>query len=348
MAYSFSQQTATVKRVTPNRNIRTATPPRLYVARPTPTDTRFIELTAQNFRHTKNQDQAHYAILEHLLKTSYAQPMASDPFLIAYKLLRDSFKLYGTDRRPTITSLYTSHTAGALSATNGVSFIHDLIQINANDVIVNGWTNINDTILTSPFGVAFDALVNSINRRLVELNVANSIKFLRQMAHRDAIQLIPRDSMLAGELSGVKITSNVINSSGELQGIFASDGLFRNITITGNRVNVGGTHSITINGLLSGSISSNVTNKPIKLLPLRIGGSANIYVVGFKAGTGYAYDAKKLNIDDQRRVAQSGYNYTNVDIPLFRRLLPRNQQGQLKPLKLIELVAIMKRCGTPA
>ena len=108
--------------------------------------------------------------------------------------------------------------------------------------------------------------------------------------------------------------------------------------ISSNHVNVQGDHTITVNGLLSGMIKENITNKPIKLLPLRIGGGANIYVVGFKAGTGYAYETISGGqaIDDRRTIPIGAFNYTDVDIPLFRSLLPNYKNNVL---------ALMNRCG---
>ena len=118
-------------------------------------------------------------------------------------------------------------------------------------------------------------------------------------AHRDGIQLIPpspagmpNDQYAAGTLSFATIASNTIHSRTQLQGIFASDGLFENVTIVNNEIDTESEHEITINGLLSGQVAYNTRydGKPCKVVlnPLRIGGGAdgrNVWVIGMRDRT---------------------------------------------------------------
>jgi len=131
---------------------------------------------------------------------------------------------------------------------------------------------------------------------------ADRLTYLRNMAHRDAIQLIPTKSgyynyqMMGGRMNNIKVIGNVIQSSGQLQGVFSSDGSFTNLIIQNNQINTVSQHQITINGMLTGSISGN-KNKygqpaEIALNPLRIGGNiftGNVWILGFsRADTNYS------------------------------------------------------------
>lgn len=127
-------------------------------------------------------------------------------------------------------------------------------------------------------------------------------------AHRDAIQLIPpplhqfdeagnyirlADQMAGAVLDNVIIRDCKISAPhGPLQGIFASDGLYRNLQIHNNDISTMGAHSISIAGLLSGgAISGNILREvsggdipQITLYPARIGGNmADDGVVGILA-----------------------------------------------------------------
>ena len=115
-------------------------------------------------------------------------------------------------------------------------------------------------------------------------------------AHRDAIQLIPPaqhkringqlrrigDQLAGTIMHDVCIRSCKINApNGPLQGIFASDGMHRNLRIINNDIATKGSHSISIAGLLTGGvISGNILRKitdsqspEILLYPARIGGN---------------------------------------------------------------------------
>ncbi|RVU83358.1 hypothetical protein EOL70_16655 [Leucothrix sargassi] len=115
-------------------------------------------------------------------------------------------------------------------------------------------------------------------------------------AHRDAIQLIP--PALHKEINGVKrrigdqLAGTVLNDvcirnckisapNGPLQGIFASDGMHRNLRIINNDIETLGSHTISIAGLLTGGVISGNTLRQVKggerpkirLYPARIGGN---------------------------------------------------------------------------
>jgi hypothetical protein len=117
-------------------------------------------------------------------------------------------------------------------------------------------------------------------------------------AHRDAIQLIPPamfdpakknpdgspyrigDQTAGAILDGATIENCTIHCpGGTLQGVFASDGLLRNIQVLNNTITTQGFHFITFNGLLSGSIGGNRLKSTgeytpkIYLNPARIGGT---------------------------------------------------------------------------
>lgn len=151
--------------------------------------------------------------------------------------------------------------------------------------------------LTSPYmqdciRVTRDNQEISYNR--IYDTAADKLPYLRSQAHRDAIQLIPTKSgyynyqMMGGRMNNVRIIGNEINSPGQLQGVFSSDGSFTNLLIQNNKINTRSQHQITINGMLTGTISGNKNQNgqpaQIALNPLRIGGNiftGNVWVLGF-------------------------------------------------------------------
>jgi hypothetical protein len=149
-------------------------------------------------------------------------------------------------------------------------------------------------------------------------------------------------------MNNTSITGNVIYSDGALQGIFATDGAFRNLHIVSNHLQIGGEHTITINGMLSGAIMGNtdINNQPladskIALYPLRLGGGANIYVLGFS-------NKASLSSTDARY-----YQYeTILGVPAARdfrqQVMPRGLCYQR--VDMIELHTLVKRQNpqTPA
>ena len=136
-----------------------------------------------------------------------------------------------------------------------------------------------------------DSLV--IGNEFIDTCALESMEYANS-AHRDAIQLIPptpkgnRAQFAGATLNNVSIYANSIYSEGKLQGVFASDGLFRNLNIVGNTIDTKGQHFIAINGMLSGLIDGNVRKDgsfcPIVLGPLRLAGNAgegSVWVLGF-------------------------------------------------------------------
>ena len=124
--------------------------------------------------------------------------------------------------------------------------------------------------ITDFAGDAVNVTANATTIRGVKIVDSNT----NSKAHSDGIQLIASGGwQFAGTplLEGVTITNNTITSGVALQPIFSSDGLFRNLTITGNSLQTKGEHFITINGLLSGRIEI-VGNSRVQLYPWRLGG----------------------------------------------------------------------------
>lgn len=148
--------------------------------------------------------------------------------------------------------------------------------------------------------VVMDHFAQVIGNTFVDTCAAND-PAIAAAAHRDAIQLIPpsiyltREQFAVGSLVGVSVLGNRIESTGRLQGIFGSDGLFQNLRIIGNTVQTKSQHFISINGLLGGHIEGNIRPDgsycPIFLGSARIGGNlgdGSVRILGF-AGDAYRY-----------------------------------------------------------
>lgn len=264
----------------------------------------FAKATALHFYN--NQDNVHNPILHRLLNTAYTEEnVAGTDDEAAYKAIRKNISAplhYIRTQAQMMKVDDAAPEAGSkeakkyphLSTENkkiiSTFFIRDFINIRSRgNIIVNDWI-IEDKVMRSDFRNDFDDIVNEVRKYIKK----GQLKNFAGVAHRDAIQLIPdlnkmcADQMAGSMMSNVKITGNIIKSSGELNGIFASDGAFKNLKITNNHIETHGEHKININGMLSGQIMGNtdLSNKAldprtIKLLPLRIGGGANIYIVGF-------------------------------------------------------------------
>lgn len=137
-------------------------------------------------------------------------------------------------------------------------------------------------------------------------------------AHRDAIQLIPpalgrregdqyvrlADQMAGTIMENVTVQNCQIHApNGPLQGIFASDGMQRQLRIRDNRIATKGAHSISLAGVLDGcEISGNVLQEvaggelpKINLYPARIGG--NIAEDGVVCILGFAHEPKQQALD---------------------------------------------------
>ncbi len=244
-----------------------------------------------------------------------------------------------------------------LSAKNIVfsRFIRDFIQVQGSNGSFDEPMRIENLIINDlmadeegdqGFVSDFNNLVDQISnhqdvRDLINNKNSFQIKKFAEMAHRDGIQLIPINShaRFAGAvLDHVTIQNNIIYSKGALQGIFCSDGAFRNLHINNNAVEVNGAYTISISGMLSGSISNNtdlslqpLAKEKITLYPLRMGGGANILVIGFdNAGVSrsdpdyYEYEAIS-GVSDFRRCGRPqdriGGNpasfYTDVHMKTF-------------------------------
>jgi len=134
------------------------------------------------------------------------------------------------------------------------------------------------------------------NNRIYD-TACDRLSWLRNRAHRDAIQLIPTKNgfynyqMMGGRMSNIRIIGNQIQSNGKLQGVFASDGSFANIIVQNNKIMTNSQHQVAINGLLTGTISGNTNHFGgkinVELEPMRIGGNiftGNVWILGFANG----------------------------------------------------------------
>jgi hypothetical protein len=202
-------------------------------------------------------------------------------------------------------TLYTLASATAARPAVGSivkPYIHDAFKVMADGLVLKGY-DVQDKMPAMPFGQDFNVLIGQVNVLVKAYNQANGravplLNTFDKLPHRDAFQLIPHWTVnyAGGKLSNVEISNNRIISYGYLQGIFASDGAFSNLRISNNRISTASPHQITIAGMLSGDISNNtdLQGNPIKtieLLPLRIGGGENVYVVSFHPSSSYQYRA---------------------------------------------------------
>jgi len=274
----------------------------------------------------RKQDAAHNPIITRLLATKFApKKVVNDPDKAAYDAVRNNINapLLQIGRQSDIdVTENTFSQAGEeekkrfpnLSVQNkkvlSTIFIRDFMNIRSTgNLSVRNWL-VEDTAAKEKGSKFTDSF--NITTRKVQEHVSNDkgkIKPFNGVAHRDAIQLIPypnstgSDQLAGAMMSNVTISDNIIASDGELQGIFAADGAFKNLSISNNFLKVTGKHTISISGMLSGSLAGNknldssaLRQDKIKLLPLRIGGEANIYINGFTnkpgtpAGQQYKYE----------------------------------------------------------
>jgi hypothetical protein len=194
------------------------------------------------------------------------------------------------------------------------SFIRDIMQVKCpltiSDLVLRD--AIMDTA-TMEYGYVnlFDKIVNQANQELIRLQdesddplmpkVLRPVGTFDCLGHRDAIQLIPPmydgiDQFSGAVLPDTTIQDNVISSTAKLQGIFSTDGAFRNLKIINNKINTAGDHKITILGMLDGEVTgnTNIDGKAleIKIQPLRLGGGTpltNFFVLGFSEACSYQY-----------------------------------------------------------
>lgn len=178
---------------------------------------------------------------------------------------------------------------------------------------------------------------NTIKDVVLETEQSKTMK-LAEKAHRDAIQLIPYQretpnyQFMAGELCDVVIENNHIHSEGMLQGVFASDGLFRNLTVQNNVICTQSQHKVSINGLLSGQIGGNWDENsvpvPVYLGPVRLGGNlmtGNVWVLSFAESDEYQYAPLQDVMLDKDRVGK-GLDYPHVT---DARSIPQNRSGKI-------------------
>lgn len=265
---------------------------------------------AKKFERNHNQDHAHRAIFKELMEGKYSEQNIKDsPNKDAFEAVRRNYlaPLYFINNNIHINQHYSNATfvdeddmQRFLSPQLKIEdkkkpasfFIRDFMGIRSKgNLSLKNWL-IEDSIIDSDFTNDFDDLVVDINAHLSSAAAVNKFK---DVAHRDVMQLIPApnhhgsDQMAGAMMSNVKIEENIMYSKGQLNCIFGSDGAFKNLTIKNNHMQTRGEHTISINGMLSGSIIGNtdlegmpIDPSKVKLLPLRIGGGANIYIIGFK------------------------------------------------------------------
>lgn len=305
---------------------------------------RFIQIMSQPDPKLGNaQDAAHDVILAELLKTRFAPQnlKPTDP-INAIEAVRNNIQA----------PLYQIRQSEQSTNDKGSIFIRDYIQIQANGVSVVK-QDINDG-KASVFAKEFDNAIAKVNNviNIKAPHIQERVWRFAEMAHRDGIQAVPPvnynlftspTQFAAAKSTGLIIQDNIIQSSGGLQGIFATDGLFEQLIITGNKLQpqADNRHTITINGMMSGNISNNtdlagnlLPASKVKLLPLRIGGDANIYIVGFSNASkikGYDYRNDIVGLHqatDQRRstsaksyagLTSNSSFYTNFDVTEFQR-----------------------------
>lgn len=347
----------------------------------------FVTTTANTFNTNGSQDFAHNAILTELLANQYSTAnMRNDPNARAYDAVRQNSgqPLHWIRNQQQAETLFNSLPAAGnlerrrfprLNLTGMRSgqnfFVRDFMQIySKGDLSIANTVVIDDTVF-SAFAQDFDKLVSRINEYQKQHGRTFRVFPFLQIAHRDAFQLIPEpmngvDRFGGAQMRNVSISGNVVFSDGALQGIFATDGAFRNLHIRSNSLQIGGEHTISISGMLSGSImgNSDINNNPlannkIALYPLRLGGGANIYVLGFRnkpalnpADVSYYQYEDILGVpaarDFRRQItpetaARGGIFYSNVDMLELQSLLQR-RKPQTTP-QWREAMAELARAG---
>lgn len=176
----------------------------------------------------------------------------------------------------------------------------------------------NKTIILPPTAGGDGLRVWENNVRISKVNITDQRTYGNDVGHKDAIQLIPpaktdpvkkaadgspcrmEDQMSGAMLENVNIDNCQITAEqAAFQGIFASDGLFKNVRIISNTIKTQAAHFITLNGLLSGTIRANkliaagASPARVQLYSTRIGGSLAeeglVWLLSFSAKSGLAY-----------------------------------------------------------
>jgi len=349
----------------------------------------FAKATAQHFYN--RQDNVHNPILHRLLNTRYCtENVINDRYEKSYNAIRNNIsaplhyirnqsQLTKVDEAASCAGRKEKKKFPALMTDSkkilNLIFIRDFFNIRSRgNIVVKDWI-IEDKVMRSEFKNDFDDIVAEVRKYITK----GHLNGFEGVAHRDAIQLIPdlnrtgSDQMAGSMMSNTKITGNIIKSTGELNGIFASDGVFKNLEISNNHIQTQGEHKININGMLSGKIVANtdldnnaLPAKNIKLLPLRIGGGANIYVIGFKnkpntpqenmhhyekiegVAINDGSDPKKL-YGDMRTLIEGSYAartpgasfYDKVDMEEFHKEYAKKKDRILKGRKAADYRSIM-------
>ena len=194
-------------------------------------------------------------------------------------------------------------------------FIRDIMQVKTPLTICD--LVLHDAIMDTAsvkygFVQLFDEIVDKVNAEISRLHsesedtlmptVLRPIGKFANLGHRDAIQLIPPmqnnlDQFAGAILEDTTIQDNIISSVAKLQGIFSTDGAFRNLKIINNKIATAGEHKISILGMLSGEVRGNTDLEggelDIKIQPLRLGGGTpitNFFVLGFAKNCSYQYE----------------------------------------------------------
>ncbi len=340
----------------------------------TEAEAKWVEDLALNFIQNQSQDLVHNKIIHKLVFGKYgvnAVP-ATDPKLRAYQVMRGNtpngalnsplYIIRNAQQmaalfhqlKPASAEVQQAYPKLATSAKRVTEtfFIRDYMQVYSVGNVTVDSLLIQDDTNSSPFALDFNTWVIAVNEVLKQRNFMRRVFNYEQVAHRDGIQLVPERQNSIDVLGGammrqVTISRNVLYSPIALQGIFASDGSFKDLRITGNSLRIGGAHTIQISGMLSGEVSNNtdingmlLPPEKIKLTPLRIGGGANIYILGFKnkpslptAGASYYEYEPIRGIDaksDLRRTkvstATNAKYYSGVDMMELHRLVRRDEQ----------------------
>lgn len=346
----------------------------------------FIQNLADQFNASGgNQDLAHNAILKELLNGKYsaANIALTDPNARAYTVVREnvSAPLYWIRNQQQADTNFAAlppagnverarfprlNLAGKRVGKN--FFIRDFMQVlSAGNLSIANTIAVDDTVY-APFANDFNRLVSSINSYQQQQGRSHRVLPYLSMAHRDAFQLIPErtadgiNQFGGAIMANVNLSGNVVYSDGALQGIFASDGAFRNLHIRNNHLQIGGKHTITISGMLSGSISGNtdIQGQPlaedkITLYPLRIGGGANIYVLSFYNKPNilpgdprhYAYEpiagVPAARDFRQQFSAAGSVRYQGVDMVELHALIRRHNPQT--PIQWLDVMAELARKG---
>jgi hypothetical protein len=175
-------------------------------------------------------------------------------------------------------------------------FMADAVNVKRSNQRIIG-NSIRDTMLNTPQGQAL---------RLAEAG------------HRSAIQLVPDHPFAAGVLEGVIINNNAIQSAGKLQGVFAPDGVFRNLSITFNTIDTLSAHKITLNGLvgsynqIEGNRDASGALVQVELDPIRLGGNVgtgNVWVLSVVAEDQWDYGYGAIDIGGDLSGAENPFQH---------------------------------------